>query len=388
MGFNGRVKTLSARPEKTLEKVVDLLGDRLEPQFAILQQRFERTLGDRIRDELDAERLVEWMAARERMARNGASFFPEFMRSIRQACMAAFDHAPPPEPAGPFQLRDQPLSLLDTEVVDEDATLAGIASRHESRASHPLMLLGQRFAVLLERPPLSANALPIGPQAFGRALQHAASEMGLGVNARVALYTLYDEEYADRFESLMEAVDALLDGAGILSGLTFVPLRARAVAAHPERGRGHGPAPGLVAEIVAMRTVNETLDAMVPGGLLADHRLPERREAVAAMVRLVSRHGPESEEWQQCRAVMGEVIAAARERRQVRAGTAEWIRAALQALGYSEVECRRLSEGLVQLAQEIANANRASTVGSPSRRAVFGTPPWKGPDSSASAGRR
>lgn len=386
--MNGRVKTLPARSEQALEKVIDLLGDRLEPQFASMLQRYERLLGDRIRDELDPERLVEWMAARERMARNGANFFPAFMGAIRQACLAAFDHSPPRETTGAFPQRKQPLSLLDTEVVDEDATLAGIAARHESRASHPLMLLGQRFAVLLERPPLAASELPVGPHAFGRALQQAAVEVGLDVNARVALFALYDDESADRFESLMEAVDGLLDTTGVLSGLTFVPLRRRAAAAHPGRGLGHGPAPGLVAEIVAMRTVNETLDAMVPGGLLADHRLPERREAVAAMVRLVSRHGPESEEWQQCRAVMGEVIGAARERRQVRAGTAEWIRNALQALGYSEVECRRLSEGLVQLAQDIANANRPSPAGLPPGRAVFGTPPWKGPDSSARAGRR
>ena len=43
-----------------------------------------------------------------------------------------------------------------------------------------------------------------------------------------------------------------------------------------------------------------------------------------------------------------------------RPGTAEWIRASLADLGYSEVECRRLSEALVHLGQDIAGATRAS----------------------------
>lgn len=388
MGLNGRVKTLPARSKKALEKVVDLLGDRLEPQFALLLQRFERTLGNHIRDELDPERLVDWMTARERMTRNGGTFFPAFMSWIRLACLAAYDHAPQREVPSAFPERRQPLGLLDTDVVDEDAVLTGLAARHEARASHPLMLLGQRFAVLLERPPLSATELPIGPLAFGRGLQAAARQAGLELHARVALYQAYDDESADRYGEAMEAVDRLLDSLAVLSGLTFVPLRARSGTAHPERGRGHAAEPGLVAEIVAMRAVNEALDEMVPGGLLRDHRLSERREAVAAMVRLVSRHGPDSDQWARCREVMGEIIGAARERRQVRAGTAEWIRDALQALGYSEVECRRLSEALVHLAQDIANSTRPPATGSRSGRTASEAPPSQGPDSSANAGRR
>ena len=158
----------------------------------------------------------------------------------------------------------------------------------------------------------------------------------------------------------MQAVDSLLDGMGILPGLSFVPLRPKYVPEHPERGRGHAPGPGLVSEIVAMRTVNEALDEVVPQGVLPEHRFAERREAVAAMVRLVSVEGPASDAWQRCREVMAEVIQATREGRPARAGTAEWIRSELMALGYGEVECRRLSEALVHLGQDIAGATRAS----------------------------
>ena len=359
MGLNGRVRTLPARSQKALGSVVDLLADRLQAPFTLMLQRYERVLAGRIREENAADRLTDWMASRAALARNGDGFFAAFIASLRKGCTDAFDHVPPPE-ATAFRSLDQPLGLVDEDPVDVEGALAGLAARHEARASHPLMLLAQRFAVLLERPPLRASELPVGPHAFGRALRHAAQETGLQLHGRVALYTLYEEDSANRFESTMQAVDSLLDGMGILPGLSFVPLRPKYVPEHPERGRGLAPGPGLVSEIVAMRTVNEALDEVVPQGVLPEHRFAERREAVAAMVRLVSVEGPASDAWQRCREVMAEVIQATREGRPARAGTAEWIRSELMALGYGEVECRRLSEALVHLGQDIAGATRAS----------------------------
>ena len=280
---------MPARSTKALMKVVDLLADRLHSPIHRLLQRFEQQLGQSIRDETDAERLDDWLASREALVRNGHGFFPAFIDCLRQQCLAAYDHAPPVEPTSPFHNRLQPLGLLDDEVVDEDSALAGLGARQESRASHPLMLLGHRFAVVLERPPLAASELPVGPHAFGRAIQHAAKKVGLRLHTRLALYHAYEDDAAARYPSTLEAVDALLDASGILPGLSYVPLRPKAVAHHPQRGAGHAAAAGLVAEVVAMRVVNEAIDKLIPDGSLPDHRLAERREAVAAMVRLVSR---------------------------------------------------------------------------------------------------
>ena len=377
---------MPARSERTLGSVIDLLADRLQPAFHLTLQRYQVGLRERMAAERDGTRLGDWVDAREALVRRGDDFFPAFIASLRAGCMAAFDHSPPPEPAGPFRNHNQPLGLVDAQAIDEDSVLAGLASRHESRASHPLMLLSQRFAVLLERPPLSASELPVGPHAFGRALRHASNEIGLGLPARVALYDTYERDSANRFETTMMAVDALLDGMGVLPGLSFVPLRPKSVPAHPERGRGHSPAPGLVSEIVAMRTVNEAIDATVPEGLLPDERLAERREAVSAMVRLVSRHGPASAAWIRCREAMAEVIAAARERRTARPGVAEWIRTNLAELGYSEVECRRLSEALVHFGQDIAKASRTGAAAHAAAQAR--TPSGNEPDASNHAWRR
>lgn len=332
--------------------VVDLLADRLHAPIHLLLQRFDRQLRDNILEETDADRLDDWMASREALARNADAFFPAMVSALRQGCLDAYDHAPPVEPTPPLRDQSRPLGLLDDEVVDEDSAMAGLAARQEARASHPLMLLGHRFAVLLERPPMAASELPVGPHAAVRAIQHAAKATKLPLHARLALYQLYEEDGSERYPATLEALDALLDSMGILPGLTYVPLRPKAAVSHPKRGAG--AAPGLVAEIVAMRVVNETIDKLVPDGMLPDHRLAERREAVAAMVRLVSRYGPESDAWHRCQEVMADVVSAAGARRPVRAGTAEWIRTALVDLGYSEVECRRLSEALVHLGQDIA----------------------------------
>ena len=342
------------RSQQALEQVVDAFADRVRPDLARLLHRLQRTLGERIVDERDGDRLADWMASREALVRNREAFLPAFVAELRRKCMDAYDHAP--ANGGGQAARDtmQPLRLLDNEIVDEDGALAGVAARHESRASHALMLLGQRFAVLLERPPIAAAELPVGPHAFGCLLRHAATETGLGLHARMALYHLHDMENAGPYEEAVKAIDALLDGAGILPGLTYVPLRPRVVPHHPERGRGPVHEPGPVSEVVAMRVVNETLDQLVPQGTLPEHRRPERGEAVAAMVRLVSRFGPDSAQWKRCQAIVGAVMASARQRKPPPPGTAEAIGGMLAELGYDPAECQRLSAVLAHLGVEAA----------------------------------
>ena len=136
--------------------MVDLLADRLQPPFTLMLQRYERLLAQRIREETAADRLTDWMASRAALARNGDGFFAAFIASLRKGCTDAFDHVPPPE-ATAFRSLDQPLGLVDEDTVDEEGALAGLAARHEARASQPQILLAQRYAVLLERPPMRAS---------------------------------------------------------------------------------------------------------------------------------------------------------------------------------------------------------------------------------------
>ena len=54
------------------------------------------------------------------------------------------------------------LRLIEDHELDEGSVLRAIASRHESRTSLPLHLLGQRFGVLAGAPAYDAERLPIG----------------------------------------------------------------------------------------------------------------------------------------------------------------------------------------------------------------------------------
>src|SRR5690606_873817 len=107
------------------------------------------------------------------------------------------------------------LRLVDEDDIDEEGTLSAIGARHAHRASLPLLLLGQRFGVLLGSPPLLGPALPVGPHALGSAIGGAARRIGLCVEARAALYRLYDMDFMSRYPGFVEALDASLDRAGI-----------------------------------------------------------------------------------------------------------------------------------------------------------------------------
>ena len=359
--------TVPRRAQQLLGQVVDLVAERFRPDVELLLKRLEDAVIERTREERDRDMLVQWSDSRLALGQRGTGFYPSFIGAIRDECLSAHDHAAPALSTAMFRDQLQPLMLLDEHIVDEDGALAGIVARHASRASLPLMLLGHRFAVLLERPPLDAAALPLGPRAFCRALRQAAHDIGLPVHARMALYRVYDTQNGPRYEAIVDAVNELLDNAGVLPGLSFVPLAARDAASHPGRGRGAAPAgapaadDGLLSEVEAMRIVNATLDELAPPGTLPEGRLSERGEAVAAMVRLVSRFGPHSEEWLRCKTIVAEVVDAVRAGRAIDPAIGDWIAGSLALVGYAPAEGERLATALVRMGRDAATAGGAES---------------------------
>src|SRR3546814_223902 len=192
-----------------------------------------------------------------------ADFFPAMVELLDRGCAQAMLGARlPPRPSLVAALpATSTLRLLDDDTIDEGGALAAIATRHEHRASLPLLLLGQRFGVLLGSPPLPGVALPVGPHALGNALAGAARRIGLCVDARMTLYRLYDMEFMTRYPGFIEAVDASIDRAGVLPGLAFVPLRSVTAQQHAGRGRGgQGDLPA--AEAQADKVLNAALQSL------------------------------------------------------------------------------------------------------------------------------
>jgi hypothetical protein len=336
-----------------------LLGPALDATLSELDEDFARRASQA---GLGASRDA-WVESRRRLAEGRAVLVATFFEGLRREALALMDPRAPQTvvAAPPVQRR---LTLVDEEVLDEEGRLGGIANRHEHRASLSLLLLGQRFGVLLGRPPQDAAVLPVGPQAFGRALAGAARRAGLSLEARIALYTVYDLGFMRRYPEFAEAMDASVDRAGVLSGLAFVPLRPRDVPGHAGRGAGAtadaavaAPAAAATpAEAEAARIVNEAVAQLRQVGRVPEALATERRETIAAMTRFLLRHGQGSSEWKTCVDTARAVLEATAQRRPPPPEARAWIEGALRSVGYGSEDARRLAEGLTTMDATLSGA--------------------------------
>lgn len=316
-----------------LAQLPALLGDDIDE----LLQRLQEALSSSVVSIFDQPACCR-DSQRALTFRKGQAL-PAVLASLRAECEALALAPPgriveaPVVPGGPQVLR-----LQEEDSLDEEAALASIARRHASRASFPLLLLGQRFGVLFARPAMGADVLPVGPRAFCRALGAAATQVGLCPHARMALYRLYDVEFMDQYPRFAEAFDALVDAAGILPGLAYVPLR-----------RGATPVATAVAEVSekdALQSVNRAAEALAPQAALPARMQAERQEAIFAMARYLLRHGRDSSQWSECIGVADAMLDAARAGNETPEEAERWLRRAIGAVGYAEGDADRLVAGL------------------------------------------
>jgi hypothetical protein len=264
---------------------------------------------------------------------------PALLAALQRECEAVAASGPRRRAEPVVAGRPQVLRLQEEEGFDEEAALASIARRHASRASFPLMLLGQRFGVLVARPAMDADTLPVGPRAFGRALGAAATQIGLCPHTRMSLYRLYDIDFMDHYPRFAEAFDALVDQAGILPGLAYVPLR-----------RDAAPIATAVAQMSeqdALQSVNRAAEALSPQAALPARAQGERQEAIFAMARYLLRHGRDSNQWSECIGVADTLLDAARTGAEAPDEAELWLRRAIGAVGYGEADAARLAAGLI-----------------------------------------
>ncbi|MDQ2701248.1 MAG: DUF1631 domain-containing protein [Pseudomonadota bacterium] len=330
------------RSRQILDELLDQLPWLLGDDVGLLLERLEEALGANpasIFEQPDCCRESQRILLYRR-----ASAQPVLIDALRRKCLALLDvpgddSADPPAPAQ--QARS--LRLMDDDAVSEDSTLAAIARRHASSASLPLMLLAQRFGVLLAKPALSAEVLPVGPFAFGNALAEAARHIGLCGHTRVALYRLYDVEFSEQYPNFAEAVDGWLDAAGILAGLAYVPLR---------RGAPIATAVAHASEQDALQAVSRAADALGPEMALPAGMQAERREALMAVARFLMRHGRDSSQWSECLATADAMLDAARESSDAPEEATTWLRKAISSVGYGDGDASRLTAGLTTPVQD------------------------------------
>lgn len=315
-----------------LEQLPSLLGDDISDLLARLEDAMASS------PESTFEKPACCRDSQRALMFGRSDGLPAVLEALRDECealaTASIGSATQPGVAG----KPQVLRLQEEESIDEEAALASIARRHASRASLPLMLLGQRFGVLFARPAMSADVLPLGPRAFCAALRAAATRIGLCQHARMALYRLYDVEFMDQYPRFAEALDARVDDAGILQGLAYVPLRRRTSPI--------ATAVAQASEQDALQSVSKAAEALAPQEALPPRAQAERQEAILAMARYLLRHGRDSTQWTECIEVAGTLQDAARVGGDMPAEAGEWLRRAIGAVGYADGDANRLAAGL------------------------------------------
>jgi hypothetical protein len=335
--------------EQLLARLPDLLGE----DIAELLQRLEEALSSSPASIFDQPPCCR--DSMRALLYKRAQALPALLASLRAEC-EALAAAPRGQPAEAIVAgRPQVLRLQDEDSVDEEAALASIARRHASRASFPLLLLGQRFGVLFARPAMNADALPVGPRAFCRALCDAATHIGLCAHTRMALYRLYDVDFMDQYPRFAEAFDALVDEAGILPGLAYVPLRRNATPV--------ATAVAQASEQDALQSVNRAAEALSPQAALPARTQGERQEAIFAMARYLLRHGRDSTQWSECIGVADALLDAARIGNEAPEDVERWLRRAIGAVGYAENDAGRLAAGLTTRAASPADGGGAGDGG-------------------------
>lgn len=218
------VASLPPRVHRLLEELRTVLNNELGRELERLLDTLEQDLfrdADRARNSgLQSGLLGALHTLREQRD----LVVPRFMASLERS-LAGLREPAPAEVAKPALPVDG-LRLVDHSEVTEDNVLTAIARRHESRAGLSLLLLGQRFGVLAGMPAFDAARLPVGPHALGRYLAEACEGVTADVDTRLQLYRLFDRQLMPGYLTLVETMNALLDSAKVLPGLSFVPIRA------------------------------------------------------------------------------------------------------------------------------------------------------------------
>ena len=222
---------LPARVRHILEAVNTLAAQHLSTALNLALNEFERQLfksADRARS---SQQQAEHFAELQHLRQHRADLVPRFLAGLESSLARLREppetEAPPtPEPVeDPLQY--QRLTLVEDTDLDRDIVLREIARREGQRGGTPLLLLGQRFAVLAAQPAFGPERLPVGPHALCRILRAAGEALHMNLDSQLLLYRVFERQVMDRYGELVERLNVLLAHEGVLPGLVYLPYRPR-----------------------------------------------------------------------------------------------------------------------------------------------------------------
>jgi len=228
---------LPPRVRRVLEHLYALVSDEMSRQLEAMLGEFEQQLfkhADLARNPAQQASHLETLRTTRL---NRADLVPRFLALVESELTTIRDPLGAPVASDGTAPAFRDLKLVEHGEVDESLLLRTIASRQESRAGLPLLLLGQRFGVLAGQPAFDAERLPIGPYSLGKILSDAAHALQISPEARMHLYKVFDHQVMTGYAQLVETMNALLARENVLPSLSFVPIRPRS----PQRQEGMRP---------------------------------------------------------------------------------------------------------------------------------------------------
>lgn len=232
---------LPHRVRRVLEHLYALVSDEMSRQLEHMLGEFEQQLFKHADQARNPAQQASHLETLRTTRLNRADLVPRYLALVESALTTIREPVPVTETPGALPaFRD--LRLVEHNEADEANLLRAIAARQESRASLPLLLLGQRFGVLAGAPAFDAERLPVGPYAFARILSEAAHALQISPEARLQLYKVYDHAVMTGYAQLVETMNALLARENVLPSLSFVPTRPRPAAREQAPRRAREPA--------------------------------------------------------------------------------------------------------------------------------------------------
>jgi hypothetical protein len=217
---------LPRRVRRALEQIYNLAADEMARALERMLLEFEQQQFRQADQAPNPGAQQAYFDTLRLVRQNRADLIPEFLSGLEAALAGVRNPAQPPgKSATPLHFGD--LRLVEDHELDEDSVLRAIASRHESRTSLPLHLLGQRFGVLAGAPAFDAERLPVGPHQLGQILAKASRVLQIDLQPRLDLLRCFDNYALNGYAQLVEAMNATLARENILPNLAYVPIRAR-----------------------------------------------------------------------------------------------------------------------------------------------------------------
>ena len=221
-GLPSRVRDIAARLLLVAEAE---LGDRIRLMLVQLEnQLFAQA--DKARSPADQSVLLRSV---QTIKLHRDAFPPAYFAAL-ESRLATLRRPPPRKPVNTGGKLLSPSSewRLSESIPEEDlnaAQLQDLAMPLEAASSLPLYLLGQRFGVLAGAPAFAAEQIVLGP----RTLVELAGKVSVALFGNHVPALMLQSHFAQQalgdYPRFVEHVNHVLDEAGVLPGLSYVPVR-------------------------------------------------------------------------------------------------------------------------------------------------------------------